>query len=118
VQDLVLAWPDDIEAKAALALAAMFAPNRYGNELIVREVLARQPDHPGAHHYRIHNWDTLELCVRALPSAARYGCIAPAVGHANHMPARMPMPSTSRRKASRPHWSRFPTATCIRRTKW
>jgi len=86
VQDIVLAYPDDIEAKALLVLTGMFERNRYGNELILREVLAAQPDHPGAHHYRIHNWDTLELGVQALPSAARYGVVAPAIGHANHMP--------------------------------
>lgn len=86
LQDIVLAWPDDLEAKALLALANTFDEDRFGNELLVREVLAQEPDHPGAHHYRIHNWDTLELGVHALPSAARYGEIAPAVGHANHMP--------------------------------
>jgi peroxiredoxin len=85
IEQIVLAFPDDIEAKAYLALASMF-DHRYGNELILREVLAQAPDHPGAHHYRIHNWDTLELCTHALASAARYGQIAPAIGHANHMP--------------------------------
>lgn len=86
VQDIVLAYPDDIEAKALLVLTNTFDEDRYGNELILREVLAREPDHPGAHHYRIHNWDTLELGKQALPSAARYGVIAPSIGHANHMP--------------------------------
>src|SRR2546427_7301609 len=49
-------YPDDVEARALLALANM-GDSRYGTELIIREILARQPNHPGAHHYRIHNWD-------------------------------------------------------------
>jgi len=43
---------------------------------MIREVLAKQPDHPGAHHYRIHNWDYHEP-ETALVSARRYGEIVP-----------------------------------------
>ena len=59
--------------------------DRYGTELMIREVLAKQPDHPGAHHYRIHNWDYHEP-EQALESARRYGEIVPGIGHALHMP--------------------------------
>ena len=48
-------------------------------------MLAEQPDHPGAHHYRIHNWDYHEP-EQALESARRYGSIAPDSAHALHMP--------------------------------
>jgi peroxiredoxin len=58
---------------------------RYGAEMIIREVLAKEPDHPGAHHYRIHNWDYHEP-EQALDSAKRYGEIVTNIGHALHMP--------------------------------
>ena len=77
-------YPDDMEARALLALATM-GDSRYGAELMIREILAKQPDHPGAHHYRIHNWDYHEP-EQALFSAKRYGEIVPGIGHALHMP--------------------------------
>ena len=52
---------------AEFAFASLYAASQRGvnqgvthvvrAELIIREVLAKLPDHPGAHHYRIHNWD-------------------------------------------------------------
>jgi tetratricopeptide (TPR) repeat protein len=77
-------YPDDMEARALLALATM-GDDRYGTELIVREILARQPNHPGAHHYRIHNWD-YNLPEQALESCRRYTDLVPGIGHAQHMP--------------------------------
>jgi peroxiredoxin/cytochrome c-type biogenesis protein CcmH/NrfG len=85
LEKIAIQFPDDIEAKALLALETMGQPSRYGTELIVREILAREPDHPGAHHYRIHNWDGPQGTM-ALESCARFGLIAPDIGHANHMP--------------------------------
>ncbi len=84
LETLCLKYPDDMEARALLALNTM-GDNRYGAELIIREILAKQPDHPGAHHYRIHNWDYHEP-GEALDSAKRYGEIVPDIGHALHMP--------------------------------
>src|SRR4051794_25252198 len=84
LETLVVKYPEDMEARALLALQTM-GGNRYGAELIIREILAKQPDHPGAHHYRIHNWDYNEP-EQALESAIRYGEIVPAIGHALHMP--------------------------------
>jgi len=84
LERLVMKYPDDLEAKAFLALESMME-NRMGTELLVREILAKAPDHPGAHHYRIHNWDGKDPEF-ALESCRRYGDIAPAVGHALHMP--------------------------------
>jgi peroxiredoxin/tetratricopeptide (TPR) repeat protein len=84
LETLCVKYPDDMEARALLALNNM-GSDRYGTELIIREILAKQPDHPGAHHYRIHNWDYHEP-EQALESARRYGEIAPAIGHALHMP--------------------------------
>ena len=73
-----------MEARALLALDTM-GDSRYGAELMIREILAKQPDHPGAHHYRIHNWDYHEP-EQALDSAKRYGEIVywdrPCAAHA------------------------------------
>jgi len=85
LQDLVLAYPDDVEAKTLYALYAMDGENAFANEQVIAEVLAQEPDHPGAHHYRIHNWDDVGP-AQALESCRRYGEIAPAIGHSNHMP--------------------------------
>jgi peroxiredoxin len=84
LETLCVKYPDDMEARALLALANM-GGDRYGAELMIREILAKQPDHPGAHHYRIHNWDYHEP-ETALGSSRRYGEIAPGIGHALHMP--------------------------------
>jgi peroxiredoxin/cytochrome c-type biogenesis protein CcmH/NrfG len=84
LETLCVRYPDDMEARALLALN-MMGRDRYGTELMVREILAKQPDHPGAHHYRIHNWDYNEP-EAALVSAHRYGEIVPGIGHALHMP--------------------------------
>ncbi|MCX6612830.1 MAG: redoxin domain-containing protein, partial [Acidobacteria bacterium] len=67
-----------------LALANM-GDSRYGTEMVLREVQGKQPDHPGVHHYRIHNWNYHEP-EQALKSAKRYGEVAPNIGHALHMP--------------------------------
>ena len=56
LERLVMKYLDDLEAKTFLALD-MMGSARMGAELLIREVLAKAPDHPGAHHYRIHNWD-------------------------------------------------------------
>jgi len=82
---LILKYPDDVEAKALYALENLWDSSRFGNELILRAVLARDPEHPGAHHYRIHNWDR-SAAEQALESSRRYGQIVPGVGHAQHMP--------------------------------
>jgi peroxiredoxin/tetratricopeptide (TPR) repeat protein len=84
LETLCVKYPDDMEARALLALNTL-GDSRYGTELIIREILAKQPDHPGAHHYRIHNWDYHEP-EQALESARRYGDIVPGIGHALHMP--------------------------------
>jgi peroxiredoxin len=84
LETIVVKFPDDMEARAMLALASM-GDSRYGTERILREILAREPKHPGAHHYRIHNWNYHEP-EQALESCRRYGEIAPGIGHAQHMP--------------------------------
>jgi peroxiredoxin/tetratricopeptide (TPR) repeat protein len=84
LESLVMKYPDDIEAKALLGADKM-GRDRVGTDLLMRQVLAVDPKHPGAHHYRIHNWDDEDGAL-ALDSCRAYGDIAAGIGHALHMP--------------------------------
>jgi peroxiredoxin/tetratricopeptide (TPR) repeat protein len=85
LQEIVLAYPEDVEAEVLLALFSIGSGSPVGTEMMIRDVLRRQPDHPGAHHARIHNWDGV-FAEQALASCAAYGRVAPGIGHSNHMP--------------------------------
>lgn len=85
LQELVLKYPDDLEAETLLALFSIESGNAMGTEMIVRDILRKEPDHPGAHHARIHNWDGV-FAEQAIASCQAYGRIAPGIGHSNHMP--------------------------------
>lgn len=89
LEQLVFAYPDDLEAKVRLAWAlpreSEKTSERMGIEAMLREVLAKNPNHPGAHHFRIHLWDGPNA-KNALDSCAAYPRLAPAIGHAQHMP--------------------------------
>jgi peroxiredoxin len=84
LETIAVKFPSDMEARALIALTSI-GDTRYATEQIIREVLAKEPDHPGAHHYRIHNWNYHEP-EQSLESCRRYGLIAPGAGHALHMP--------------------------------
>jgi peroxiredoxin len=84
IETIVMKYPDDIEAKALLGDLKM-GQDRVGTDVLMRQVLAVDPKHPGAHHYRIHNWDDEDGAL-ALDSCRAYGDIAPGIGHALHMP--------------------------------
>ncbi len=45
------------------------------------------PNHPGAHHYRIHLFEESPHPEQALESAEKLGALAPIVGHLVHMPS-------------------------------
>lgn len=53
---------------------------------IGKEVLQRNPKHPGALHYVIHAYDNPDYAAQALATADKYATVAPAAGHALHMP--------------------------------
>jgi peroxiredoxin len=59
--------------------------SRQSVDTVLDTVLAKNPMHPGAHHYRIHLWDGTNA-ARALPSAGLYAKAAPGIAHAWHMP--------------------------------
>ncbi|HMS17062.1 MAG TPA: redoxin domain-containing protein, partial [Planctomycetota bacterium] len=86
LEHIVLRYPDDLEAKAFYILSSLWTGSRVANEALIQQVLAQAPEHPGAHHYRIHNWDDSEEGGVALQSCKVYGVIASEVGHARHMP--------------------------------
>jgi tetratricopeptide (TPR) repeat protein len=54
---------------------------------VLERVLARNPDHPGALHYLIHDYDDPDHARLALPAARAYAKVAPESSHALHMPA-------------------------------
>jgi peroxiredoxin len=88
---LVEKFPDDIEAKAFLALkiwldGEKISPSRPHTdaEKILKPLLAAHPEHP-AHHYRVHLWDYRDA-KQALENAALCGPAAEGIAHMWHMP--------------------------------
>lgn len=61
---------------------------RHGETLrLLEQVLAADPDHPGAIHFYIHAVEASANADRALPGARRLGALMPAAGHIVHMPS-------------------------------
>lgn len=91
LEDIVLAYPEDIEAKALLALQ-LWENERNDSPIVshvainsvLDELFALAPMHP-AHHYRIHLWDRRKP-AQALKSAALCGPSLPGIAHMWHMP--------------------------------
>lgn len=53
----------------------------------LEQVLARDPNHPGANHYYIHAVEASRHPEKALASALRLKAMMPAAGHLAHMPS-------------------------------
>lgn len=85
LQQIVIKYPDDVEAKALLSLYNIGQGSAFANELLIEQVLAKNPMHPGAHHASIHNWDGVSS-EQAIKSCELYGKAAPNIGHSLHMP--------------------------------
>ena len=90
-ETVIAEFPDDIEAKAFLALHLwqsrtknMPMPSPTAVNALLQEVIAKNPRHP-CHHYVIHLWDEKQA-ERALVSAAMGGPSAPGIAHMWHMP--------------------------------
>ncbi|MBI2835104.1 MAG: peroxiredoxin, partial [Acidobacteria bacterium] len=79
LEQIIRKYPDDLEAKALFAWEARGLSSRGDIEATLQQILAKIPDHPGAHHYRIHIWDGREA-ERSLDSALAYGRTVPAIG--------------------------------------
>ena len=89
---LAKTWPQDDEANLLHALALLNIgrgkrdlPKYLEAAAIAREVLARNPRHPGAAHYWIHGMDDPDHAANALEPARALARIAPGAGHAQHM---------------------------------
>lgn len=92
-------YPDDMDAAALYAEAVMDLspwnywtragqPHQRTHQIIAAldQVLARNPDHPGALHYWIHLWEASNTPERAEAASDRLMPLAPAAGHLVHMP--------------------------------
>ena len=97
---LAARYPDDADIAVLAAEAIMNAhpydyrrsdgsPQPWTPEVVALLDRATRlaPDHPGAHHYRIHLYEASTTPGKALASADRIGALAPAVGHLVHMPS-------------------------------
>lgn len=90
LEKIALAYPDDLEAKAFLALQIYFnrrsvpIQSYLATDALLKQILAKNPKHP-VHHYIIHLWDYKKPEL-ALESAARCGQSAPSIAHMWHMP--------------------------------
>ncbi len=91
LESIALEYPDDIEAKAFLALQ-LYDNRSQGIPILsylaadglMEEVFKAEPMHP-THHFRIHLWD-LKKPEKALRSAATCGQTSPSIAHMWHMP--------------------------------
>ena len=91
LESIALKFPEDVEAKALLALQ-LYNNRRAGIETLsylaidslIQQVFAVEPYH-SAHHFRIHLWDYKKPEV-ALSSAALCGQTSPSIAHMWHMP--------------------------------
>jgi len=92
---LLVQYPDEIEAKTYLALHLMRgftlpekSPRADSMEAValLKELLAKAPDHPGVHHYVIHGFEGSTFASEAWPSCRRYPELVPNIPHALHMP--------------------------------
>ncbi len=86
---LIMDFPGDVEAKALHALVRKRLnrgmEDRSGEEAVLQGILEIQPDHVGALHYRVHNWDGKEGHY-AIDSCLALTDVAPNCGHLQHMP--------------------------------
>ena len=86
LKKIVEKYPDDVEAKALLAFHTVGSgAGAFSTQKLIDQVLAKSPQHPGAHHATIHMWDYVKPTI-ALQSCDLYGKVAPRIGHALHMP--------------------------------
>lgn len=92
LEAIIQEYPTDADARAWLAMVAWQNDgkgdgigSRQAVDALLDQVLAVQPMHPGAHHYRIHLWDNSKP-IRAELSAGLYAKAAPGIAHAWHMP--------------------------------
>ncbi len=86
--DISAKFPNDLEAKAFLALQmyrnVKSKKNYAAIEKLIANILEKNPRHP-CHHYRIHLWDYKDP-KQAVPSIGQCGQASPSIAHMWHMP--------------------------------
>lgn len=92
--DLAARFPDDLEAASFEALALLGTCHEGRDTAVYMQaaaiaghVFVLSPRHPGAAHYLIHATDDPVHAPLGLRAARAYAGIAPAAGHALHMPS-------------------------------
>ena len=80
----LIGYGDSHEGHSA-SLAGSDTQARVG--AILTKTLAAYPEHPGALHYLLHNYDDPEHARLGLDAARAYAKVAPESSHALHMPA-------------------------------
>ena len=88
-------YDNETEVAAFYALSLLGLKNGWSEmedynfraEKIAKEILVRNPSHPGALHYLIHSDDHPEYASQALSAARNYAKVASYAGHALHMPS-------------------------------
>ncbi len=60
-------------------------------EALFQSAIARDPEHPGAHHYLVHLYESSATPGKGVPSADRLVDLVPGSGHLTHMPAHVYM---------------------------
>ena len=95
MRKLVAAYPQDLDAKSMLALAidngfdsATKEPRAHTMESIalLEEIVAKDDNNFGAHHYLIHAWEGSKTPEKAWRANERYPALVPNIPHALHMP--------------------------------
>ncbi|MDQ6699621.1 MAG: hypothetical protein M3Z36_05490, partial [Acidobacteriota bacterium] len=95
LRKVVAAYPNEVEAKSYLALHLMRGfttpdraprPGSMEAAALLRELVAKAPDHPGVHHYIIHGFEGSTFARDAWPSCRRYSELVTNIPHALHMP--------------------------------
>lgn len=91
LEKILYKHPDDIEARAFLALqlwknrdSGIPITSHIAVDAVLEQVFRLDPMHP-AHHYRIHLWNYVRD-ENALDSAAKCGQTSPGIAHMWHMP--------------------------------
>jgi len=88
-------YPDHQEIAVFYALSLIWATEEYGNgsddlrlaASIADQVIAVNPNHPGALHYKIHALDGPSSAADAKDAADAYAKVAADAAHALHMPS-------------------------------
>jgi tetratricopeptide (TPR) repeat protein len=95
LRKLVAAYPDDLDAKSMLGLALLDgydsvnrAPRTHTLEglALLEEVVVKDDNHFGAHHYLIHGYEGSTRPDKAWYACKRYPELVPKIPHALHMP--------------------------------